>query len=140
MDRTPRFGYYPAMSRPEVLLVSAHEGKAEDVVRTLRDAGYHTVICRDPTHLREALAEHHEDMMLLDLDLSGLDRAVLAEAFTSRQSGSPPLSLEDVVRRHVISVLHFTQGNKRRAAQILGIARSTLIQKVRRLGVEDAGR
>ena len=46
------------------------------------------------------------------------------------------MPLDDVERRHIIATLQFTRGNKRRAAQLLGIARSTLIQKVRRYGLE----
>jgi DNA-binding NtrC family response regulator len=50
-----------------------------------------------------------------------------------------PESLEIIERRHIAATLRHTRGNKRRAAEILGIARSTLLAKVRRYGLEADG-
>ncbi len=127
------------MSLPEVLIVSTDADNAAEIVRVLHQAGIPTLICRDPTRVREALAQRRGGMLLLDLELPGLDRASLAKAFVPQGSGVEPLSLRDLERRHIYSVLRYTHGNKRRAAQILGIARSTLIQKVRRFELDDAG-
>ena len=127
------------MTKPEVLVVSTGEGDAEAIARVLRLAGIPTRTCGDPTQLGEALAERRGGLIILDLELPGLDQAALAKAFVPQVSQVAPLSLRDVEHRHICAVLRYTRGNKRRAAQILGIARSTLIQKVRRFEPEDAG-
>jgi DNA-binding protein Fis len=48
-----------------------------------------------------------------------------------------PDSLEAAERRHLSLVLRHTAGNKRRAALILGISRSTLLNKVRKYQLGD---
>ena len=45
-----------------------------------------------------------------------------------------PESLEAAEARHIAAVLHHTGGNRRQAAILLGIARSTLLAKIRRHG------
>jgi transcriptional regulator with GAF, ATPase, and Fis domain len=42
-----------------------------------------------------------------------------------------PISLEELERRHILKVLEHTKGNKKRAAEILGIERCTLYSKLR---------
>jgi DNA-binding NtrC family response regulator len=46
-----------------------------------------------------------------------------------------PESLEAAEARHLGAVLHFTGGNRRQAAQLLGVARSTLLAKIRKYGL-----
>lgn len=43
-----------------------------------------------------------------------------------------PSPLEQAERRHIAATLRHTRGNKRQAAHLLGIARSTLLAKVRK--------
>jgi DNA-binding NtrC family response regulator len=47
-----------------------------------------------------------------------------------------PESLEAAEARHIAAMLRFTRGNKRKAALLLGVARSTLLAKVRRYHLE----
>ncbi len=46
------------------------------------------------------------------------------------------LTLEELERRHIEAVLRRTEGNRTRAAQILGIERKSLYRKARRLGID----
>jgi DNA-binding NtrC family response regulator len=49
---------------------------------------------------------------------------------------SPPTTLEDMERQHIMRVLQEHAGNKSKAARALGIERKTLYQKARRLGID----
>jgi len=51
-------------------------------------------------------------------------------------SAPPGTSLEDMERDHIIRVLRETRGNKKKAAEILGIERRTLYNKAKRLGID----
>ena len=46
-----------------------------------------------------------------------------------------PESLEAAEARHLAAVLHHTAGNRRQAALLLGVARSTLLAKIRKYGL-----
>jgi DNA-binding NtrC family response regulator len=50
--------------------------------------------------------------------------------------GWEPLTLEEVQRRHILRVLEHTGGNKKRAADLLGIERCTLYAKLKGLARE----
>jgi Nif-specific regulatory protein len=50
--------------------------------------------------------------------------------------GYTPVSLEEIEKRHILATLEYTKWNKSRAAQILGIERSTLDRKLRRYQLE----
>jgi DNA-binding NtrC family response regulator len=56
----------------------------------------------------------------------------------SRQpaAAESPGSLDEMEREHIIKVLKETRGNKKRAAEILGIERRTLYNKAKRLGID----
>lgn len=73
-------------------------------------------------------------LLVLDLELPGLDRGRLREALAG--DGQPPEPLEAMERRQIALALAFTGGNRRRAAQLLGLARSTLLAKLRRYGLD----
>lgn len=79
------------------------------------------------------------DVLVLDLALPGLDVSLLRRAVAPDVS-TPPDSLEGAERGHLVRALEFTGGNRRKAALLLGISRSTLLNKIRRYGIEAVGR
>jgi transcriptional regulator of acetoin/glycerol metabolism len=83
----------------------------------------------------EALGSPGFDFLVLDLGLMDLSLATLREALAPAQPTEPD-SLEMAERRHIALTLRYTGGNRRRAAQLLGISRSTLLHKVRKYGME----
>jgi DNA-binding NtrC family response regulator len=76
------------------------------------------------------------DAIVLDLNFPGVDLIALRQALTQELGGEPE-SLEAAERRHLAGVLRHTGGNKRKAALILGISRSTLLNKVRKYRLEE---
>jgi len=54
------------------------------------------------------------------------------------QSSPGLLSLDEVERRHIESVLQAVEGNRQEAARILGIDRTTLYRKLQRFATHDA--
>jgi len=63
--------------------------------------------------------------------MPGLDLPALRKAIFPSDSAEPE-SLQAAERRHLALMLRHTGGNKRRAAHLLGISRSTLLNKVRK--------
>jgi DNA-binding NtrC family response regulator len=61
------------------------------------------------------------------------DQPIAAVAATAPAS---PQSLDEMERDHIIRVLRETGGNKKKAAEILGIERRTLYNKAKRLGID----
>ena len=59
----------------------------------------------------------------------------LAAAIPS--SASAPQTLEEVEKQALMEALRRAHGNKKRAAEILGIHRPTLYAKLRRFGLTD---
>jgi DNA-binding NtrC family response regulator len=83
----------------------------------------------------EAIGLPGFDALVLDLAMPDLDVARLRQALAPATPAEPE-SLEAAERRHIALTLRHTSGNKRRAAQLLGISRSTLLHKVRKYGLE----
>ena len=48
-----------------------------------------------------------------------------------RMSDWEPVSLQELERQHVLRVLEHTEGNKKKAAELLGIERCTLYSKLK---------
>jgi len=57
-----------------------------------------------------------------------------------RGANGTALALEEVERRHILTILESCHGNVQEASAILGVPRSTLYQKLKRFGVRLNGR
>jgi len=120
------------MSMLQILVVSSDDARARDLSHPLREAGHQVGTAREPIAAGPQLLDPGLDAVVVDLTVPGLDRGGLGQALGLSTGSALPEPLEAVERRHILATLAFTGGNKRRAASLLGIARSTLIQKVRR--------
>jgi two-component system, NtrC family, response regulator AtoC len=71
-------------------------------------------------------------------ELVSLEEAALPETFASSNSWQcvVPASLDEVERQHILATLRYTEGNKLRAAELLGIGRYSLYRKAERLGID----
>lgn len=122
------------MNPLHILVVSADPANRADLVSLLQRGAHRSVAVAGAG----AALEHMEqgiDVIVVDLTLPGLDIAALRAALSSAEEGEPE-SLDAAERRHLSLVLRHTAGNKRKAAHILGISRSTLLNKVRKYGLE----
>lgn len=119
------------MDRDQVLLVDPDPERRERIASALRAAGCHVVIEGDPATAETALAEPGFRYLMLDLVQPALDRSAIRRGLRPDEP-VPPGSLDDAERRHIARMLEYTGGNKRRAAGLLGISRSTLLNKIRR--------
>jgi transcriptional regulator with GAF, ATPase, and Fis domain len=72
------------------------------------------------------------------ISAEALSERVRGGRAASREVSLPPMALEEMERRLILSVLEKTSGNRTRAAEILGISREGLRTKMQRLGIEVA--
>ena len=117
-----------------VLVAHRDAVRREELVRLLRGAEHSTAVAASGVAAAESMSSDI-DAVLLDLALPDLDLVSLRRALGSG-GGAEPDSLQAAERRHLSLVLRHTAGNKRKAAHILGISRSTLLNKVRKYGLE----
>jgi len=114
-----------------VLMLLADPDRRHQLENLLRQADYHVDAVPDAASAAEAMREPAIDTLVLDLRAPDLDVTALRQSM-SRTDSLPPDSLEMAERRHLAQALRFTDGNKRQAALLLGISRSTLLNKVRK--------
>lgn len=116
-----------------VLVLNRNPERLDELVALLRSADHRIDVAPDEASAVESLGGTSLDALLLDLGMPGLDLSALRSAILS-DTGEPE-PLDSAERRHVALVLRYTGGNKRKAAHILGISRSTLLNKVRKYGL-----
>jgi DNA-binding NtrC family response regulator len=118
-----------------ILVVHHDPACREALVSMLRGSGY-TTLAADSAGSAAAQLDDEVDLMLLELKQPGIDGDAVRRALSLPDVAEPD-SLEAAERRHLSLVLRHTAGNKRRAALILGISRSTLLNKVRKYQLGD---
>ena len=126
------------MSPLHCLIVSEGPERRRVLEDALRTSGQVVPPAAGPREAAERLAVPGLDFLAIDLTIPLLDIAALQQALNP-QSPNPPDSLESAERRHIALTLEFTRGNRRQAARMLGIARSTMLAKLRKYGLEDVG-
>lgn len=117
-----------------VLVLDRSPERRGELVALLRSADHRVDAASDGASAVESLGGTGIDAVLLDLGTPGLDLPALRRAIFSPDPGEPE-SLEAAERRHLALALRHTGGNKRAAAHLLGISRSTLLNKVRKYGL-----
>lgn len=121
--------------RPQhVLVLDRDLARAQALAATLRAAGHQVLTLTDPAEAASGLRAGGVELLVLDLALPTLDLPALRGALAP--GTPPPEPLDAAERRHIAHVLQYTGGNKRQAAHLLGISRSTLLNKIRRYGIE----
>jgi DNA-binding NtrC family response regulator len=123
------------MTRLRVVVLVNDIERRNRLVSLLREGNHEVVAAPDSRSAAEAIREPGVDTLVIDVDSAGLDREGLWRALTPR-GVTEPESLDAAERRHLAEVLRHTGGNKRKAAHLLGISRSTLLNKVRKYGLE----
>lgn len=119
------------------LVLDRDAERREELVALLRGAGHQALAVSTAQAAAEAMAAARFDALLLDLALPDLDLTALRCVISPAASAEPD-SLAAAERRHLARMLRHTSGNKRKAAHLLGISRSTLLNKVRKYGLGEA--
>lgn len=119
-----------------VLLLDRDAARRSALAAALRAAGHRVFDTPDPAVAAASLDPPEFDCLVLDLRLPELDLAALRGVLAPAVPAAPS-SLEAAERLHIARTLAHTRGNRRRAALILGISRSTLLHKIRRYGIGE---
>lgn len=117
-----------------VLVISPDDARRRALIEALSAAGHRVAGAESGAVGAAALSEPGLDALVVDLRSPELDGATLRSLLDPATPVTPD-SLDDAERRHITHVLRHTRGNKRQAALVLGISRSTLLHKVRKYGI-----
>jgi transcriptional regulator with PAS, ATPase and Fis domain len=123
-----RPGDLRALVASEIELAGREQGR---VIRGLAQAAAERLFSYSwPGNLRELKRVVQVAVALSEGDLIGPEAVLIESPAAPAEDGD--LTLAAAERRHVDRVLQSCQGNKRRAAKVLGISRSTLDRKIGR--------
>lgn len=113
-----------------LLLFSADDPKAAALQATTSEWGCIVTSCESVEELRGKLEGTAFDLVLVEN--SGSLRRMIGEA--DPEGDLLRLPLAEIEKRHILRVLNSTDGNKTRAAKILGIDTKTLYNKLKAYG------
>ncbi len=119
------------MVMAHILLVARASAARDALAASLRAQGHVVAVADEARHGALALAEPGIELVVLDVTLPELSVAALRGVLAAGEAVVPD-SLDDAERRHISLVLRHTGGNRRQAAMVLGISRSTLLNKIRK--------
>jgi DNA-binding NtrC family response regulator len=119
-----------------VLLLAPASERRNQLLTLLRAADHQLAAVPDAASAAESMREPGFDTLVIDLLSPDLDLNALRQAISPTHTIEPE-SLDSAERRHLARVLRHTSGNKRKAAHLLGISRSTLLNKVRKYGLQE---
>ena len=109
-----------------LLLFSVRDPKASSLHSMTSDWGCLSTTCESLDELRGRIEGADHDMVLVE------SSSALRKVFGDAGNGEVlQLPLAEVEKRHILRVLASTQGNKTRAARILGIDTKTLYNKLK---------
>ena len=122
------------MTPLHLLVLERDPARREELVGLLRGAGHRAAAAPDAPAAALAIGVPGFDTLVLDLAFPDIDLGLLRTALAPADPAEPE-PLEAAERRHIALTLRHTGGNRRRAAMLLGISRSTLLNKVRKYGL-----
>jgi len=134
-ERTPDI---PLLSSYFLKIFSEKHGKAvrlaADAVEAMKRYSWPGNVRELKNMLERAITFNDTGVIQADeLELEGLDDF---HAVVAAPGGASIGSLDQMEKDHIIKVLKETGGNKKKAAEILGIERRTLYNKAKRLGID----
>ncbi len=121
-----------------ILVLGRDAERRRRLADALREAGLRVLETQDARAAAEALEAGGFDALVLSLALPELDAGLLRAGICPTAPGSP-VSLDQAERAHIARTLAHTAGNRRQAALVLGISRSTLLHKIRKYGLDEGG-
>jgi DNA-binding NtrC family response regulator len=126
------------MTSLQFLVLETDAERRRAMAEALRAAGHRVLDTGDARSAAESLGTPGFDALVLGLGLPSFDAGALRAAICSEPDAAPA-SLDAAERLHIARTLEHTGGNRRQAAHILGISRSTLLHKIRKYGLDAAG-
>jgi two-component system response regulator HydG len=122
LDRCRQRQKRPDLTVTDAALMALRQYEWPGNVRELRNVIERTVVLCDSDEIGPA-------------DIHFLTGGQMRDA-SSGDAPFEPLSLEALERKQILRTLRFTEGNKREAARLLGVNRSTLDRKLERYGID----
>lgn len=120
----------------QVLVLERDAERRRLLADALRAAGIRVVEAGDPRAASASLDAGALDAAVVSLTWPELDAGTFRAAICPSTPGLP-VSLDAAERAHIARTLAHTAGNRRQAALLLGISRSTLLHKIRKYGLGD---